>query len=367
MERRTFLKNAGVALAATGVAASGIAALAKEAKAAEALPPMRWRMASSFPKSLDALYGGAELIAERVKQLTDGKFNIRVFAAGEIVPGLQVLDAVQAGTVECGQSASYYYVGKNKAFAFDCAVPFGLTQRQQNAWLYYGGGLALMQEFFAKYNIINFPCGNTGTQMGGWFRKEIKSLDDLKGLKMRIPGFGGEVLSRLGVVPQTLAGGDIYPALERGAIDATEWVGPHDDEKLGFYKVAKHYYYPGFWEGSTMFTMYVNLDQWNKLPKFYQLAIETACAEANVKMMADYDHKNPTAIQKLIDAGVQVHSYPQDILKAAHKATFEIFAEESAKNPDFKKIYDHWKPYRDQQYKWFGMAEKAFSNLAELG
>jgi len=367
MERRTFLKNAGVALAATGVAASGIAALTKEAKAADALPALRWRLASSFPKSLDALFGSAERFAERVKQLTDGKFNIRVFAGGEIVPGLQVLDAVQAGTVECGQSASYYYVGKNKAFAFDCAVPFGLTQRQQNAWMYYGGGLALMREFFAKYNIVNFPCGNTGTQMGGWFRKEIKTLEDLKGLKMRIPGFGGEVLSRLGVVPQTLAGGDVYPALERGAIDATEWVGPHDDEKLGFYKAAKYYYYPGFWEGSTMFTLYINMEQWNKLPPFYQQVIEMACLEANIKNMAEYDKLNPEAMQRLLDNGVQVRPYPEEIVKAAHKATFEIFAEESAKNPDFKKIYDQWKPFRDQQYKWFNMAEKAFSGMAELG
>lgn len=280
---------------------------------------------------------------------------------------MQVLDAVQAGTVECGHTASYYYVGKNKAFAFDCAVPFGLTQRQQNAWMYYGGGLALMREFFAKYNVFNIPCGNTGTQMGGWFRKEIKSLADLNGLKMRIPGFGGEVLSRLGVVPQTLAGGDIYPALERGAIDATEFVGPYDDEKLGFYKAAKFYYYPGFWEGSTMVSLYINIEQWNKLPKFYQMVLETACAEANIHMMAQYDSKNPPALQKLLDQGVQILPYPQDILKAAHKAAFELFAEESAKNSDFNKIYTQWKPFREQQYKWFNMAERAYSNLAELG
>ncbi|MDP2961626.1 MAG: TRAP transporter substrate-binding protein [Sulfurimicrobium sp.] len=361
MERRKFLKNFGA-----GMAAAGAATLAAPAKA-DSMPAIRWRMASSFPKSLDTVYGGAEMLAERVKQLTDGKFNIRVFAGGEIVPGLQVLDAVQQGTVECGHSASYYYVGKNKAYAFDCSIPFGLNARQQNAWMYYGGGLQLMREFFAKSNVYNIPGGNTGTQMGGWFRKEVKSLADLKGLKMRIPGFGGEVMSRLGVVPQTLAGGDVYPSLERGTIDATEWVGPYDDEKLGFYKIAKNYYYPGFWEGSTQFSFYINLAEWNKLPKLYQQALEVAAAETNINVMAEYDHKNPQAIQRLIKNGVKVHAFPQDIMKAAHKAAFEIFEEEAAKNPDFKKIYASWKPYRDQQYHWFGMAEGAFASLASLG
>jgi TRAP-type mannitol/chloroaromatic compound transport system substrate-binding protein len=357
MERRKFL---------TAIAATGAATLAAPVMA-DSLPSIRWRMASSFPKSLDTVYGGAELLAERVKQLTDGKFNIRVFAGGEIVPGLQVLDAIQQGTVECGHSASYYYVGKNKAFAFDTAIPFGLNARQQNAWMYHGGGLQLMREFFAKYNVYNLPGGNTGTQMGGWFRKEVKTLADLKGLKMRIPGFGGEVMSRLGVIPQTLAGGDVYPSLERGTIDATEWVGPYDDEKLGFHKIAKHYYYPGFWEGGAQFSFYINLAAWNKLPKPYQQAFEVAAAEVNINVMAEYDHKNPPALDRLLKNEVKLHAYPQDILKAAHKAAMEIFEEESAKNADFKKIYASWKPYRDQQYRWFGIAEAGFAGLAGLG
>ncbi|MDP2827974.1 MAG: TRAP transporter substrate-binding protein [Sulfuricellaceae bacterium] len=357
MERRKFL---------TAIAATGAATLAAPAMA-DSQPSIRWRMASSFPKSLDTVYGGAEVLAERVKQLTDGKFNIRVFAGGEIVPGLQVLDAIQQGTVECGHSASYYYVGKNKAFAFDTAIPFGLNARQQNAWMYHGGGLQLMREFFAKYNVYNIPGGNTGTQMGGWFRKEVKTLADLKGLKMRIPGFGGEVMSRLGVVPQTLAGVDVYPSLERGTIDATEWVGPYDDEKLGFQKIAKHYYYPGFWEGSAQFSFYINLAAWNKLPKSYQQAFEVAAAEVNINVMAEYDHKNPPALDRLLKSGVKLHAYPPDILKAAHKAAMEILEEESAKNADFKKIYESWKPYREQQYRWFGIAEAGFSGLAGLG
>lgn len=352
MKRRDFLKGAGVA--AAGVAAPAIAAEA---------PAIRWRLASSFPKSLDTIYGAADLLADRVEKLTEGKFQIRVFAGGEIVPGLQVLDAVQQGTVECGHSASYYYVGKNMAFAFDAAIPFGLTARQQNAWMYFGGGLPLMREFFKEYNIINFPGGNTGTQMGGWFRNEVKSLADLKGLKMRIPGIGGQIMAKLGVVPQTLAGGDIYPALERGAIDATEWVGPYDDEKLGFYKVAKNYYYPGWWEGGPQLSFYVNINKWNGLPKSYQQAFETAAAEANLNMLAAYDAKNPQALVRLVQNGVKLHAFPKDVMTAAYKAAFEMYNEEAAKNPAFKKIYNEWLKFRKAEYQWFRLAEATYANF----
>jgi len=231
MQRRDFLAGAGAALLPLTDAQAAPAESAQ-------LPVIRWRLASSFPRSLDILYTTAETLSTRVAALTGGKFQIRVFAGGELVPGLQVLDAVGSNTVECGHSAGYYYVGKNLALAFDCAVPFGLTARQQNAWMYAGGGIEAMRALYAKYNVVQFPGGNTGTQMGGWFRKEIKSLADLKGLKMRIPGIGGQIMARLGVVPQTLPGSDVYPALERGAIDAAEWVGPYDDEKLGFHRIA---------------------------------------------------------------------------------------------------------------------------------
>jgi TRAP-type mannitol/chloroaromatic compound transport system substrate-binding protein len=353
MQRRDLIK---------GGAAGLLAGLMSPARAAE-LPTVRWRLASSFPKSLDTIYGAGETLARRIEQLTGGKFQIRVFAGGEIVPGLQVLDAVQAGTVECGHSASYYYVGKNKAFAFDCAIPFGLTARQQNSWMYSGGGLKLTREFFKGYNILNFPGGNTGTQMGGWFRKEIKSLADLKGVKMRIPGFGGEIMARLGVVPQTLAGGDIYPALEKGAIDATEWVGPYDDEKLGFHKVAKHYYYPGWWEGGPQLSFYVNTKKWAELPPAYQAAFEVAAAEANQHMLSEYDAKNPPALMRLVRQGVQLHPYPQDIMVAARKIAFELYDEEAAKNPAFKKIYVEWKKFRDAEIQWFKVAEAAYANF----
>jgi TRAP-type mannitol/chloroaromatic compound transport system substrate-binding protein len=354
MKRRDFLKGAGAGLAAGAVSIP--------ARAAD-LPEVKWRIASSFPKSLDTIFGGGEQFAKRVEQLTQGKFQMRVFAPGEIVPGLQVFDAVQQGTVEAGHSAGYYYVGKNKAFAFETAVPFGLTARQQNAWFYYGGGLDLTRDFYKGYGVINFPCGNTGTQMGGWFRKEIKSLADLKGVKMRIPGFGGEIMARLGAVPQSLPGSDIYPSLEKGAIDAAEWVGPYDDEKLGLYKVAKHYYYPGWWEGGPTLSLYINLKEWEKLPPFYQQCISVAAAEANLHMLAEYDAKNPAALGKLLRGGAVLHPYPTDLLEAAAKIANELYEDEAGKNPAFKKIYDSWKRFRNDQFQWFRVAETTYANF----
>ena len=354
MQRREFLKNAGL-----GVAAGTIAAPA----AAQSQPQIRWRMASSFPKSLDTLFGTAEQLTARVSRLTEGRFEIRVFAAGEIVPALQVLDAVQNGTIECGQTASYYYIGKNPALAFDTALPFGLNARQQNAWMYYGGGQQLMREVFRQYNIVAFPCGNTGTQMAGWYRKEIKSVADLKGLKMRIAGLAGQILARVGVVPQQISGADIYPALEKGTIDAAEWVGPYDDEKLGFHKVAKYYYYPGWWEGSAQLSIYVNAKQWTSLPKAYQDALEVACAEANVHMLARYDASNTEALRKLVGGGAQLRALPRPVMEACYKAANEIYEELSAKSPEFKKIYESWTRFRDDQYLWFRVAENTYDNF----
>ena len=348
MKRRSFLAKASLA----GVAATAVAARAQTTE-----PSVKWRLASSFPKSLDVLYGGSELLAKRVSELTGGKFQIRVFAAGEIVPSAQVLDATQNATVECGHSAGYYYVGKNKAFAFDTTVPFGMTSRQQNAWMMFGGGLALIRELYAEYNVVNFLGGSTGAQMGGWFRKEVKTLADLKGLKMRIPGFGGEIMARLGAVPQSIAPGDIYPSLEKGTIDATEWVGPYDDEKLGFYKVASHYYYPGFWEPGAHLMFYVNKGEWEKLPPVFKVAFESAAAEVHSVMQAEYDAKNPAALVSLLQKGVKLHKFPQDVMAAAQTEAFKLYDEEATRNPSFAKIYTHWKKYRALQQGWFGLCE----------
>lgn len=358
MQRREFLKKSSVGLAAgAATAAASAPALAQSA------PTIKWRLASSYPKSLDTIYGAGEMVANRVAQLTEGRFKIQVFAGGEIVPALQVLDAVQQGTVECGHTTSSFYVGKNRAFAFDTVVPFGLTPRQQMAWMYYGGGLPLMRELFKEYGVVNFPCGNTGAQMGGWFRKEINTLADLKGLKMRIPGLGGEVLSRLGAVPQNIPAGDVYAALEKGAIDATEWVGPYDDEKLGFYKVAKYYYAPGWWEPSAQVTLVVNAKEWEKLPKSYQYALDVACAEANMHMLAEYDAKNPLALAKLLKAGVQLKRFSNEVMVAAQKAAFDFYNEEAGRNPTFKKIYTEWEKFRRNEQAWFSVNDAAIEQF----
>src|SRR5262252_2931537 len=342
MERRKFISGA-----AAGVAAgAALAASFPKPAIADSLPEVKWRLASSFPKNLDTIYGTVDEMCRNIAAATDGKFQIRPFAAGEIVPGLQVLDAVQNGTVEAGQSASYYYVGKDPTFAFDCAVPFGLNARQQNAWMYYGGGLELMREFFKDYNIVQFPAGNTGAQMGGWFRSEIKSIDDLKGLKFRIAGIAGKVLARLGVVPQQIAGSDIYPALEKGTIHAAEWVGPYDDEKLGFYKVAKYYYYPGWWEGGTALHFMINTSKWAELPKSYQAIVTAAAAYANVGVTAKYDTRNPAALKRLISGGAVLEPFSPSIMDASLKYSNEVNAETSAANPDFKKVYESMVEFR---------------------
>src|SRR6187200_1795515 len=307
MKRREFLKAAGVGTAAAAVASPAIA---------QSMPETKWRLTSSFPKSLDTIYGAAEVFSKAVAEATDNKFLIQVFAAGEIVPGLQALDAVANGTVEMCHTASYYYVGKDPTYAFGTAVPFGLNSRQQSAWQHFGGGLDLMNEFYKKANIYALPCGNTGCQMGGWFRKEIKEPGDFSGLKMRIGGFAGRVLTKLGLVPQQLAGGDIYPALDKGTLDACEWVGPYDDEKLGFNKVAQYYYYPGWWEGGAMLMLFVNEKKWLELPKLYQIALKTACAEANNWMPAKYDAQNPPALRRLVASGTKLRPFPKAIMEA---------------------------------------------------
>lgn len=355
MQRRSFLKKATLGAAAGG------ATLAAPVIAQEA-PTLNWRLASSFPRSADAIFSGGESVAKYVSEATGGKFSIRVFPAGEIVPALQVLDGVQNGTIECGHSASYYYYGKDPVLSFDAAVPFGLNTRQMNSWMRHGDGLSLLRDVFKTYNIVNFPCGYTGTQMGGWFRKEIKTVDDLKGLKFRVSAFAGAVLSRLGVVPQQIAGGDIYPALEKGTIDAAEWIGPYDDEKLGFNKVAPHYYYPGWWEGTLQVSLYVNQDAYNKLPKHYQAILAQASAAATNDMIAKYDAENPAALRRLIAQGAKLQSFPKPVMDACFAESVKLYDEMSAKNPVFKKVYESMKNFRDNELPWFRVAEGSYDS-----
>jgi TRAP-type mannitol/chloroaromatic compound transport system substrate-binding protein len=356
MQRREFLKKAGLG------AAAGTAAVAAPA-IAQSQPTITWRMPASWPKSLDTLFGGAEFIAKRVSELTEGKFQIRPFAAGEIVPGLQVLDAVQAGTVELGHTVMYYYVGKDTAFALASDAPFGMNARQKYAWWHAGGGAELCAPLFKDYGCVAIPCGNTGTQMGGWYRKEIKTVADLKGLKFRIGGLAGQVLTKLGVVPQQLAGGDIYPALEKGTLDAAEWVGPYDDEKLGFYKVAKHYYYPAWWEGGTELDMLVNIKAWEALPKDYQAILEAACADAYEWVLTKYDAANPGALKRLVTNGVKLQPFSNDIMAACYRTSKEVYDDIATKNAKFRKVYEPWLKFRDEQVQWFSIAENRYDNF----
>ena len=333
MQRRSFITRAAVGTAAAAAAAPALA---------QSGPAVRWRMASSFPKNLETVYGGGETFVKAVSALTDGKFQISVHGPGEIVPGLQVLDAVQANTVECNSTSPYYFFGKDPTWAFGSIIPFGRTSRQYNVWWYQGGGKEAFNEFSRKNGVVSILSGNTNMQMGGWFREEIKDLASLKGLKFRIAGLGGQIFAKLGVVPQQIAGGDLYPALEKGTIDAAEWVGPYDDEKLGLNKVAKYYYYPGFFEGCAGVHTQCNVKAWEALPAEFKAALDAAGAIANLDMTSKYDALNPVAIKRLVGTGTELRAYPRSVLDAAYKAAQEIYAQLNASNADFKKMYDSY-------------------------
>src|SRR5215469_11344826 len=356
MNRRHFLTATAIG------AGAGVSSIAMPA-IAQSMPQIRWRLATSWPKSLDTLYGSCEVFAKRVAEITDNRFQLQLFAAGEIVPGLAVLDAVQNQTVEVGNTAAYYYVGKDAALAFGTAVPFGLNARQMESWLVHGGGNDLLQEVFASFNCYGIPMGNTGSQMGGWFRKEINKVEDLQGLKFRIGGFAGQIISRLGVVPQQLAPGDIYSALEKGTIDAVEWIGPADDEKLGFHKIAKYYYYPAWWEGGANAHTLVNADKWRELPKSYQAVLLAAARDAGNWMTGKYDAANPPAIKRLVAGGVLLRPFSQEIMEACYKAANQVYAETGATNPRFKKIYESLAAFRSESYLWWQVDEMGFDSF----
>lgn len=356
MKRRHFIKS--TALGATaGTVLTGCGTQSADSPAVQSsTPTLRWRLASSFARSLDTIYGAAEVMSNRVSQLTDGRFTIRVYPAGEVVPAFEVLDSVQKGTVQIGHSAGYYYIGKNPAFAFETTIPFGLTARQYNSWVYEGGGQEILRELFADYGVLNYPGGNTGAQMGGWFNREINSLLDLSGLSMRIPGLGGRVMDQLGVTVQQIPGGEIYPALERGAIDAAEWVGPYDDEKLGFNQVASYYYYPGWWEPSANLSFFVNQQSMQELPSAYQAALEVAMAEANQYMLARYDALNPPAFRRIVNSDVELRSFPQDVMDAAYTASQDLLQDERTE-AGFARVHDSFLAWRRDSDEWIHTAE----------
>ena len=353
MDRRSIIKQAGIA----GVLAAGIA------PAVHAQATVRWRLASSFPKSLDTIFGSAEMFAKTVRALSGGKFEVSVHAAGELMPAFGVVDALQSSTIEMAQTAPYYYTGKNSIFAFGCAVPFGLTARQMDAWMDHGNGRKLMDAFYANYNIKSRSAGNTGTHMGGWYRKEIKTVADLKGLKFRMGGgLFGEAMQKLGVVPQNMPAGDVYQALEKGTLDATEFVGPYDDEKLGFNKVAPFYYYPGWWEGGAELEFFINAKAYAALPAEFQAIVDAATTVAARDMTAKYDAFNPIALKRLVAAKTQLKAFPKEIMDAGYKASMEVFAEHEAKSPEFKTIHQDMRAFQRDQLLWARYSELRFDN-----
>lgn len=374
MNRREFLTN--VATKAAGGAVIGLAAgctfgatpAAQEVQQAiaqdTALPELKWEMATSWPPSVDILFGSAQLFTDVVRTLTGGKLQITARAAGELAPGTQVLDVVAQGAVPIGHTASYYYIGKTPATAFGTTVPFGLTAQQQNSWFYAGGGMELMQQLYAeRFNVLPLPAGNTGMQMGGWFRREINTIADLQGLKMRIPGLGGQIMARLGVNVQVLAAGEIFQALQTGAVDAAEWVGPYDDQKLGLNTVAQYYYRPGWWEPGSSLEVNINLDEWNKLPELYQVAIQSAAAYANLVMLSRYEAANDAALAELVASGTQLREYSPEIMSAAYAEWQNLAEEFSAQDSDFKAIYEQWSAFRSTISNWNKTNEFAFTSF----
>jgi TRAP-type mannitol/chloroaromatic compound transport system substrate-binding protein len=355
MDRRSLIKHAGIA----GVLAAGAA------PAVHAQTAIRWRLASSFPKALDTIYGAAEVFSRKVKEMSGGKFEISVHPGGELVPPFGVVDAVQNGTVEMAHTAPYYFFGKDETFALACAIPFGLNSRQMTAWMYEGNGLKLMREFYANYNIVSFPMGNTGAQMGGWYRKEIKTVADMKGLKFRVGGFAGKVVERMGGVPQNIPGGEIYQALEKGTLDAAEWVGPYDDQKLGFFKVAPFYHYPGWWEGGPQLDLYINNKAYDSLSAENKAIVEAAASHAHTVMQAKYDARNPEALRQLVANKTKLVAFPKAVMDLAFKESMALYSEISAKNPNWKKVYEDYANFRREANLWFRFTEARFDSYMQ--
>ncbi len=369
MERRKFLtKTALGAIGATAVGACTSQSTKPQntdpATTNLSQPSIRWRMATSWPKSLQILFEAADLLCQQVNKMTNGNFVITPYAAGELTEGLKVLQAVQDNTVECGHTASYYYLDYGSALAFGTTLPFGLTASQQNAWLYYGGGLEAMRKLYADLGIINFPGGNTGTQMGGWFKQEVHTIADFKGLRMRVPGLGGKILQRLGVEIQSLSGNRIFTALEQNIIDAAEWKNPHADQTLGLNKVAPFYYYPGWWEPGTSYEFQINLDQWNKLPLEYQEIFQAAATDVNTKMLAKFNAVNGKVLGQLVLTGTKLLPFSSDILQASYQEAFTMYEEMATEDEDFRNMYLQWQKFRKQIYAWNNINESVFANFA---
>ena len=354
MKRREFIKGAG---AGSLVAGGGVSA----GSLAHAQSKYKWKMVTTWPKNFPGLGTGANKLAELITEMSGGRISVKVYGAKELVPAFGVFDAVSRGTAEMGHGAAYYWKGKSEAAQFFAAVPFGLTAQEMNGWLYHGGGMKLWEELYAGFNLVPAAAGNTGVQMGGWFNKEIKSLADLKGLKMRIPGLGGEVLKRAGGTPVSLPGGELYTSLQSGAIDATEWVGPYNDLAFGLYKAAKYYYYPGWHEPGTTLEAMINKKAFDALPKDLQLIVRNACKVVNQDMLAEYTARNNAALRDLVTKhNVQLRAFPDDVLKKLRTLSDEVVAEVAKKDKATKKVYESYRQFRDQVRAWHDVSELAY-------
>ncbi len=326
-----------------------------------------WKMVTTWPPNFPVFQEGVERFVEELQQMSGGRLNVTVFAGGELVPPLQTFDAVSQGTVQMGHGAAYYWAGKIPAAQFLSAVPFGMTAKGMHSWLYSGGGLEIWRELYEPFGLVPFPMGNTGVQMGGWFNKRIESVDDLKGLKMRIPGLGGKVLAKAGGSPVLLAGGEIYTALERGTIDATEWVGPFHDQRLGLYRAAKYYYYPGWHEPGTTLELIVNRDAWNELPEDLQTIIRVAAMATNLWQYSQFETLNLKALRELREKyRVEVLPFPDDVLAELRSLTQEALDEEAAKDPEFKRVYEAYKEFRADNDAWNGISDAAYRHALGL-
>lgn len=355
MKRRDFLKGVGAGSVVAG------AALASPAVAAKA--QYQWKMVTTWPKNFPGLGTGANHLADLINEMSGGRIHVKVYGAKELVPAFEIFDAVSRGTAEMGHGAAYYWKGKSEAAQFFAAVPFGLTAQEMNSWLYHGGGMELWREVYAPFGLIPTAAANTGVQMGGWFNKQINSLDDLKGLKMRIPGLGGEVLQRLGGTPVSLPGGEIFPSLKSGAIDATEWVGPYNDLAFGLYKAAKYYYYPGWHEPGTTLEAFINKKAFEALPKDLQSIVLNACKVANGDVLAELTAQNNEALQTLIHKHkVDLRKFPDEVLAQLKKVSDEVVAEIAKNDPLSKKVYESFKRFRDQVTQWHDVSERAYLN-----
>jgi len=360
MDRRKFIKTLGVG---TAVAGSGLAVSTQ----AQAARKIKWKMVTTWPKNFPGLGTGANNLAKLINEMSGGRMKVKVYGAGEIVPAFEIFDAVSSGTADMGHGAAYYWKGKSEAAQFFAAVPFGLNAQEMNAWLYHAGGMELWEKLYKPFGLIPTAAGNTGVQMAGWFNREISSVADLKGLKMRIPGLGGEVLKQAGGTPVSLPGGEIFTSLQTGAIDATEWVGPYNDLAFGLYKAAKYYYYPGWHEPGTTLECFINEKSFNKLPTDLQIIVKQACRIANQDMLAEYTARNNTALHTLVTKHkVKVKSLPDDVLKTLRTLSDEVVGEVAAKDKMSQKVYESFTKFREQVTAWHDISERAYLNARQL-